>query len=168
GNTACIAQNELIRPTRQPCSIAASVLYSRRATPPPPQALFTRMSTLPNSATVRSTAPTTCSRTPTSVRTNSDRTPNSAASSSAHARPLSSAISATSTFAPSRAKRRAMPRPIPCPAPVTIAARPLSLCMSALLREAELAEPLLEQRDPVVPPELLAVHDEQRHAEHVV
>src|SRR4030095_12955177 len=29
-------------------------------------------------------------------------------------------------------------------------------------------DPLLEQRDPVVPPERLAVHDEQRHAEYVV
>ena len=52
---------------------------------------------------------------------------------------------------------------------MTIAARPFSRCISQLLRaSAELGEPLLEQRHPVVAPELLAVQDEQRHAEHVV
>src|SRR4030095_12873618 len=157
GNAACIAQNALISPTRKECSRASSVLYSRRATPPPPQALFTRMSVLPNSLTAHSTAAITWSRTPTPP-----------GASSAPARPVSSTSSATSTFAPSRAKRRAIARPIPCPAPVTIAARPFSLCISAPPRQPALAEPLLEHRDPVVPPERLAVHDEQRHTEYVI
>src|ERR1700688_1256919 len=62
---------------------------------------------------------------------------------SATLRPFRSLMSATTTLAPSAAKRRAIPSPNPEPAPVTIAT--LSLRRTSVLRFAVVGNSLLEQ-----------------------
>src|SRR5688572_11042290 len=88
-------------------------------------ALFTRMSRRPSPARVRSTIAARSARRVTSVGTASARRPRSFTSAAVLSAPPWSS-SATTTSAPRRASSRAMARPIPRPAPVTIATCPCS------------------------------------------
>ena len=111
--------------------MSASVLSSARLILPPPHALFTRMSMVPHRSTAASIIASLSSLRPTSVRTNSVSAPVDDVSSSAVVRPRSSSISAITTRAPSSAKRRAMPLPMPSPPPVITATRWSSRPMSS-------------------------------------
>ena len=121
GTTACMPQNGPSRPMERPHCICSSVVASKRPRVPPPQALFTRMSTVPQSCTAVETMAVTSSLALASVWTKRTSAPNSSRQARATASPAPSSISATRTWAPSRAKRRTMPRPMPSPPPVTIA-----------------------------------------------
>ena len=88
-------------------------------------ALFTTTSSRPNRSTVARIAPTHSSSLATSRRTNIASPPCPTISSSV-CLPVSSAMSAITTFAPSRANSRHVPRPIPEEPPVTSATLPSS------------------------------------------
>src|SRR3954470_16240333 len=91
-------------------------------------ALLTRMSSAPSSATVRSTAASTCSRERTSQPIAIAVPPSRVIASTVSAQ-SSSRRSLTATCAPSAASLIAVAAPIPRPAPVTSAARPSSRAM---------------------------------------
>ncbi len=82
-------------------------------------ALSTRMSIRPCCCTVAATSASTCDRSPTSQATKV------APSSPASDGPRLASRSAITTFAPSRAKRRAQASPMPCAPPVPMTTRPL-------------------------------------------
>ena len=88
-------------------------------------ALFTSVVSLPNSSTAVEIARTTSSSSSRSVWTNRARPPRAWISASTR-RPSGSLRPAISTFAPSLAKRWAIPRPMPRVAPVTSATFPSS------------------------------------------
>ena len=102
--------------------MSSGVLVSTLPIRPPPQALFTRMSMVPQVSTAVATMASTWSLFATSVGQNSASSP----SESATAFPVASFFSATSTLAPSATKWLAIPFPMPSPAPVMIAIRPSS------------------------------------------
>ena len=104
-----------------PHCICSSVVASMRPSVPPPQALFTSTSTVPQASSAPPPWHTTSSFVLASLWTKRTSAPNSSRQAAATSSPLSSSISATSTLAPSWAKRRTTPRPIPSPPPVTIA-----------------------------------------------
>src|SRR5438309_1867818 len=93
-------------------------------------ALFTRMSIRPSSARVRSTSAVRDGRLVTSVGTTRARRPTSF-SSAAVASALVGSSSPTTMSAPRRASSSAVARPIPRPAPVTMATCPLSSTVSS-------------------------------------
>src|ERR1700674_5364549 len=97
-------------------------------------ALLIRMSMRPNSAFARSTMARRSAREVTSVATASDLRPRAPTSSAVRLAPAWS-ISAMTISAPWCASSSAMARPMPRPAPVTIAACPLS-SMDFLLARA--------------------------------
>src|SRR6266404_986633 len=85
-------------------------------------ALLTRTSMRPKRSMAASASARVLASSATSTRAPSATRP-SAAHSAATARACSSRMSATTTCAPSRAKRSAYALPMPCAAPVTIATR---------------------------------------------
>ena len=89
-------------------------------------ALLTRTSSPPKAESARSIIAFTSAERETSVRTKR-AVPPSAAIAAATRRPFSSFTSASTTRAPSRAKRVAMASPKPEPAPVTITVLPSNL-----------------------------------------
>src|SRR5256886_4830692 len=93
-------------------------------------ALFTRMSIRPNSARVRSVMAARSVRRVTSVGTTLTRRPSPFTSAAVRSAPARSS-SATTRSAPIRASSSAVARPIPRPAPVTIATCPVSSMTSA-------------------------------------
>ncbi len=101
-------------------------------------ALFTRTSTRPHFAITSATAPATDAASATfTFAANASAAP---AAFSSSTRALASATSQAATFAPSLANLRAVARPIPAAAPVTMTARPASpdsmLMMEPLLPRA--------------------------------
>src|SRR5580704_17534076 len=89
-------------------------------------ASLTRMSTWPNSARAASTMARTCCSSETSVRTRSERRPDSAIDDSTGAATSAASRSAMTTSAPSAANAIAIWPPMPRAPPVTIAVLPLS------------------------------------------
>src|SRR5438445_7301211 len=134
--------------------MSSSVLCSTRLMRPPPHALFTRMSTVPHASTAACTIAALSALRLTSVRTNRASAPKSSWSALATRLPALSSSSATSTRAPSAAKRRAIPRPMPSPEPVTMATRscrrPTSLPPCVVFPEALPRLPTLGERHPPV------------------
>src|SRR5215510_13244868 len=88
-----------------------------------PPALVTRMSRRPKCSWVRATRRSTCASSPTSVGT-TKATPPSAVMSWKTTSRFCCVRAASTTRTPDRARARAVARPIPEPAPVTIATWP--------------------------------------------
>src|SRR3954464_7774329 len=156
GQTACAQLNAPVRFTRRSRSQNSGDWFWNWPTWSRVPALLTRMSTEPSSATVRSTAALTCSRSVTSQRTATARRPRariSPAVDSVCTRPCcratmasgpyasvssessdSTSRSAITTSAPARASVRASARPSPREPPVTRATLPersISMLISA-------------------------------------
>src|SRR5207248_1103444 len=96
-------------------------------------ALFTRTSIRPKSARARSTIAARSLREVTSVEATLARRPSPCTSAAVRSAPARSS-SATTISAPSRASSRAVARPMPRPAPVTIATWSLSSIVGPLAR----------------------------------
>src|SRR3974390_3326962 len=112
--TRCVQRITCLRLERYRASHPFSDVSSSGELKTPP-ALLTRMLTGPSSATVRSSAASTCPESRTSV--GSPRPPTSSPAAVA----VSLFCSQTATLAPKAANPRAIPRPIPDPPPVTAA-----------------------------------------------
>ena len=112
--------------TRQRRSRSASVASSTGTFSLMTAAQFTRPSMRPSSATMRSNAARTASRSPTSTPTASARRPSASTSATVSAADASSR-STTATSAPTPAAATATPWPIPCAPPVTTTTRPSRL-----------------------------------------
>ena len=138
GNTACMAHSADWVPMRQAQSASTSLRLSTLAKPGAlpgrrPQALLTRISMRPKRACAASAMACTAACWLTSAGAKATSTPNSARISSAAASPAAMLISASHRLAPSAAKRRATPLPMPAAAPVISAMRSCSrfmLCFS--------------------------------------
>ena len=113
-------------PDRHIASASSSVVSRKGTRGAPAMAVFTRLSIAPNASTVARTASSTWRRSPTS-HASATASPAAARISSATAAPRSLSRSTTATRAPSVANMRAMPRPMPWPAPVTMATFPASM-----------------------------------------
>ena len=125
GKHATMNAQEPSNPDSQVARISSSVHSSSGCGANMICALFTRMSTVPHSATTAATAASTCSRSRTS-HCNARALPPSASISAAVATTPSNVRASTATFAPSFANASASPFPIPALAPVTIATLPVS------------------------------------------
>ena len=117
--TACIQKNTPLALIACMRSQSASVTSKKPRLLVTP-ALFTRTSMRPNVPTVRATIASMSAILAMSVLTNRPRR-SCASTSAAVRRPVSSSISAPTTWAPSAANRTAMALPMPAPLPVTIA-----------------------------------------------
>src|SRR5262249_39957988 len=131
-----------------------------------PCALLTSTSSAPKRATLSATIPSTSARRPTST-VSAIASPPAARISSAVRSARCAFSSATQTRAPSRANTSAMPRPMPWPAPVTIATLPASRPMAGLSRRAVERAPLVPAAVQRPPPPLVGedrVLDRLAHA----
>src|SRR5215469_14675698 len=122
-STACFVPRNTPREFTAISRSHASVSSMSATALPLMPALLTRISSLPCFCTVAATTAFQSSSFVTSRRMNS-AVPLARVISAATWRPSSSSMSATTTFAPSLAKRRAVAAPMPEAAPVTIATFP--------------------------------------------
>src|SRR5437667_3398625 len=152
--TACLAINAgpmmLTAVIRCQSSTLASIPLKMKAA-----ALLTRMCSSPSSATTCSTARSTLGSSLTSASTASTR-PRFPSSSTVRAAVCAS-WSRIATAAPASTKTSAMPRPIPCAPPVTIAVFPASRSISGTLLQhrpdaTEVAREQVRLADPEVQP----------------
>src|SRR5919202_4552355 len=124
GSTARVHRNTLFSTTATLRSQVASSV-ARMSSPPPMAALLTRTSMRPYALSAVSTSRWASAARVTSMSTQTAR-PAVCTIWSTVSRPRVESRSATTTAAPSLAARNAMARPIPDPAPVTIATRSVS------------------------------------------
>src|SRR5262245_60611517 len=135
GRTAHIAHHVPLTPLVHDRSNCASGMSSSGARAPKPWALFTRTSTPPQRAAVSATIRSTSARTATST-TAANASPPAAQTSATVRSARCGFSSATQTRAPSRPNASAIPRPMPCPAPVTTAILPVRRPTPASLHRA--------------------------------
>src|SRR6266571_1065666 len=125
GMTAFVMATAPNRLTSKACRHVSMVLSSIRSIGGWMNALLTRMSMRPSSVIAASASAAQCDWSVTSVQRHTARRP-SATTSSATFRSRSSVRAPRTTSAPSRAKARAVSRPIPGPMPETTATRSFS------------------------------------------
>ena len=123
GNTACIPQSVPLGPVFSSTSMSCSVISANGVTDRNVCAFATRPSTRPNSAMVRSTSANAPSRSATLSVVDRCGAP-MAASSAAVSSSASGLRAVITSDAPLRARCRAMPRPTPFDAPVTMTTCP--------------------------------------------
>ena len=121
-------------------------LVSRAARGMAPPALLTRMSSRPNSWTARATSASQAAASVTSVGTTSARRP-TAATAAATSRRSDSVRAASTTSAPASARPTAIPRPMPSPAPVTMATFPVTVKRSRITPGATLSARCAARRE---------------------